>query len=171
MERSDGFGHSSRLMHVPDAVHFHKGATPVRPIPAEILTHDISVHLHVAVGWSSFRATHIGTVSGIYRVNGINSKIRARQCTRNDLLYNSHLVTTAVRRSARPSSVPSFSPRTYFPSPVEAAHKALEQAQQRLSCEQKVEHDLNRAEHAQSADQKAVRPQAVPLAIHIHRRS
>ena len=46
VERSDGFGHSSRLMHVPDAVHFHKGATPVRPIPAEILTHDTSVHLH-----------------------------------------------------------------------------------------------------------------------------
>ena len=118
MERLDGFGHSSRLMHVPDAVHFHKGATPVRPNPAEILTHDISVHLHVADGWSSFRATHIGTVSGIYRVNGINSKIRAHHYTRNDLLYNSHLVTTAVRRSARPSSVPSFSPRTYFPSPV-----------------------------------------------------
>ena len=35
---------------------------------------------------------------------------------------------------------------------IEAAHKALEQAQQRLSREQRVEHDLNRAEHAQSAE-------------------
>ena len=117
MERSDGFGHSSRLMHVPDAVHFHKGATPVRPIPAEILTHDTSVHLHVADGWSSFRATHIGTVSGIYRVNGINSKIRARLYLRLDESYKSIRGADSRARSARAASVPSFYPSQHAPPP------------------------------------------------------
>ena len=57
--------------------------------------------------WQWLRAWwNIGTLGGFSRLYDTNSKIRARQRTRNEQGYNTTLGSKCVRHNLRPSSVP-----------------------------------------------------------------
>ena len=68
----------------------------------------------VGLAWEYLQS---GTLCGFSRLYDTISKVRARQCTRNEQGYNSTLVTTAVRRSARPAAGPLILLTRWTPQP------------------------------------------------------